>query len=138
MIDPRKVQEAFLDSLYPDEELTGTQIPPEGAVLVDGVMQKVGFHPDRLLKHKEEVSGWLKSLPEPFHKEGGGGWSFLEGCTEATGELWTGEQRIVDQLFCLGMGLGFVTCLVPRDLWIALPGGTPYYMVDMGEKNETA
>jgi hypothetical protein len=35
----------------------------------------------------------------------------------------------MEGLFCLGMAIGKVECLMPRKMWTILPGGMPYYLV---------
>jgi hypothetical protein len=78
----------------------------------------------------------LLQLPDKFMAGSGDGFSFLGGCETKTGELW-GQHHDVEMLLCLGMALGMVKCLVPRDMWKVLPGGLPYYVVDVnGFKNE--
>ncbi len=52
--------------------------------------------------------------------------SYVDDCR---GEQWTGLHPTVDMLFTLGLAAGRVVCLMPRELWDALPGGMPYYMV---------
>ena len=46
------------------------------------------------------------------------------------GNKW-GEQIHVNELFCLGMGLGLVKCSLPREMWRVLPGGVPYFTIDL-------
>jgi len=127
LIDASKLEEAFRDCLFKDEEITGGQ-PPADAVLVEGIVNKFGFHPERLESHRQEIYDWLKQLPHPFRETEGGGWSFLKACDDAEGQQW-GEHRNMEQLFCLGMGLGLAKSQLPRDLWAALPGGMPYYSI---------
>lgn len=124
-LTPNNVEKIFLDCLFKDGENT------DNAVLVDGIVLRVGFNPERLAAHKEEVRALLAQLPDPFHAEviGAGGWTFLNACYDANGVQWTGEHRSMEQLFMLGEGLDFVHSLLPRDMWTVLPGGMPYYMV---------
>jgi len=35
----------------------------------------------------------------------------------------------MEALFCLGMGIGRIRSLMPRELWKTLPGGMPYYAI---------
>lgn len=129
-IDPEGVQAAFLDCLFTPEEVDGAAAVPIGAVVVEGILGKFGFHPGRLEGHRPLIFGWLCALPVQFQKSGGGGWSFLQACMDRDGEQWTGFHQRMDQLFCLGMGLNLVVCQLPREMWSVLPGGMPYYMVD--------
>ncbi len=128
LIDPIKVHAAFTDCLFKEKEITEQHVPPEGAVIVQGIIHQVGMHPDRLESHRDEVKGWLKSLPNEFQKSGGGGWSFLNACVDKEGEQW-GEHDDMDHLFILGMGLKLVESQLPREMWDSLPGGMPYYIV---------
>ena len=40
-----------------------------------------------------------------------------------------GEQIDADRLMMLGMAIGKVKYLLPRNLWFILPGGVPYYCI---------
>ena len=73
----------------------------------------------------------LSHLPTGFHKSGGGGWSFLQACQDDNDVQWTGEHRTMDMLFALGQALGYVALALPREMWAALPGGMPYFVVDV-------
>lgn len=132
IIDSEQLETVFGDCLFKDEEITEGKIP-EGAILVEGITRKFGFHPTRLAEKRQVVVKWLNALPHQFHKDGGGGWSFLNACNQENGVQWTGFHRSMEQLFCLGIGLGFVKCQLPREVWVTLPGGVPYYVVDLGE-----
>lgn len=124
MIDAQELETVFISCLFTDDE------PIEDAVEVEGIMARFGFHPGRLEASREQVKGWLAQLPDSFHKHSGGGMSFLNACMTRDDEHW-GEHPSMDRLFCLGIGLGMAKCLMPREVWSALPGGMPYYMVDL-------
>lgn len=128
-IDPNRLNEIFTDSLFRQEELAADGSPPANVVKIEGIIADYGFHPDRLAGHAGEIRQLLAALPDEFHVTGGGGMSFLNACMDRSGRQW-GEHRNVEQLFVLGMGIGAVTCPLPRDLWVALPGGMPYYCVN--------
>lgn len=117
--------------LYTDEEArfvaSKGEIPP-GAVVIDGVVCKFAFHPKRLEAARPEIRALLAELPEAFHQKHGGGWSFLNGCM-AKGEYQWGEQMNVDELVCLGIGVGLAEFCMPRDMWAIMPGGVPYFVV---------
>jgi hypothetical protein len=51
-------------------------------------------------------------------------------CEDREGNLWTGEHLTMEKLLVMGMALGMVKLLVPRNLWSTLPGGMPYYLVE--------
>lgn len=102
--------------------------PTDNAVKVDGVVSSFGFHPERLEGGRHLVADWLQQLPEQFQYDKGGGWSFLQACVDKDGRQW-GEHRNIEQLMCLGLALGLVTMLMPKEMWSVLPGGMPYFMV---------
>lgn len=116
-----RVAQIFLDCLFQAGE---DKIIPVGGILCNAVFGK-----KRLEVHKVEISALLDELPDSFKEFGGGGMSFLRGCEDKYCEQWTDSQTRVDQLFQLGMGIGKVKCLVPRQFWPALPGGMPYYQI---------
>jgi len=39
-------------------------------------------------------------------------------------------EAMLDELFQLGIAIGKVECLLPREMWPTLPGGMPYYVVN--------
>ncbi len=129
LIDPREVEATVMDCLYREDELPGGGQVPEGAVIVAGITRTFGFHPERLEGHRLQVGGWLRALPSTFRVNEGGGWSFLAACNQENGVQWTSFHVRMEELFCLGIGLGLVTCLLPRESWGLLPGGMPYYAI---------
>lgn len=136
-INAQDVHDTFIDCLFTEEELDEVTPgeAPEGAVIAEGIVMKVGFHPCRLESHRTEVVTWLEALDRNFFVEaegGGGGWSFLQLPADANGDLW-GQQQNAEQLMMLGVGLGLVTPLLPREMWSALPGGVPYLAVSTQE-----
>lgn len=131
LIDPQEVEAAFLDCLYKKEELKGIDGTPKDTVVVEGITGKFGFHPDRLEEKRTKVTEWLKALPHQFRKNSGGGWSFLNACNQENGVQWTGLHQRMEQLFSLGLGLGLVESQMSREMWKALPGGMPYYVVNI-------
>lgn len=118
-----RVEAIFHDSLFRDDEEV------VGAVEVDGILNRFGFHPDRIAAHKPEVAAMLTELPDSFQQTGGGGMSFLNACIDKNDVQWTGLHQTMDHLFCLGMATNLVSCVLPRDMWSILPGGMPYYVV---------
>jgi hypothetical protein len=114
-----------------DELAIGCLSAPDAPdqVLVEGIISQFGFNREILESHRDEITGLLAELPDEFKKSGGGGWSFLNACQDRDGNQWTGMHWTMERLFALGMGLGLVQSLMPRDLWKVLPGGVPYYMV---------
>lgn len=119
----QRVEEIFIDCLFTDDEDHSDHVEAKGIINI------AWFHPERLESHRDEIVSLLNELPEPFHEGGGGGWSFLQACEDKHGHQWTGLHLRMEQLFLLGMAIGRVRSILPRDLWRSLPGGMPYYAV---------
>ena len=114
----------FMDCLFTDKE-EAEKVEP---IKVRGIVVNVGFHPDRLESHRGDVSDMLACLPDNFHKDKGGGWSFLNACMDKNEVQW-GGHREMEQLFMLGIGLELVQWQLPREMWVTLPGGMPYVVI---------
>jgi len=112
------------------ENLFGECLAHEG-VAVEGIMCTTRFSPDAIGAHRAEITAMLAELPDEFRRSGGGGWTFLNACLDRHGVQWTGLHRVMEQLFMLGLAAGLVSELMPRDMWRVLPGGMPYYVVDL-------
>lgn len=100
-------------------------------ITVDGIVVKHLFSKSKIEANAKNIREMLSQLPDKFFKTIGGGWSFLNGCTTDSGVLWTGEHQMMDKLFSLGKAAGYVKDCLPRDMWSILPGGMPYYVVDL-------
>jgi hypothetical protein len=122
-LNEEHVNRVFMDCLFRDGEDTRQYIKAEG------IVRNVGFHPERLEGRRAEIVAMLDELPEQFHEKSGGGWSFLNACNDKHGNQWTGLHQTMEQLFQLGIAIGKVKSLMPREMWEALPGGVPYYVV---------
>jgi hypothetical protein len=103
---------------------------PEDLVRVDGIITSVPFSRTRVGNHAAEIKVLLLELPEQFRRSAGGGWTFLNACTDRRGRFWTGEHTAMEQLVLLGVAAGLVSWTLPRDLWSILPGGMPYLRVE--------
>lgn len=137
MLKAERVNEILRDCLFTDAELEDGSLPEgQETVIANGILRKFGFHPERLRGHADEVKALLEELPDEFHKDKGGGWSFLNACMDKHGNHWA-EHPTMDELFSLGQGLGMVKETVPRERWEILPGGMPYYIIDTSEVNIT-
>lgn len=123
-LNATRVEEILIDSLAED-------LSEDERVVIEGIVNPYALNPTKLEGHKSEIIAMLADLPEQFRANGGGGWSFLNACLTKDGEQWTGLQQRMDQLFVLGMGIGRVTCPLPREMWSALPGGMPYYIIEV-------
>lgn len=128
-INPDEVDQTFRDCLFRDHEVTDHKTPAN-AVVVDGVLGRFVFNPDRLESHREQVKRWLELLPHEFRKSGGGGWSFLNACNLADGTQWTGLHERMNQLFSLAIGLKLAKWSLPREMWGVMPGGMPYVEIE--------
>lgn len=92
----------------------------------------VGFHPERIEKHRQEIREMLLQLPEGFFKDKGGGASFLQAACAKDGELWTGFHTEVEKLCLLGLASKQMRMLTPdAEIWPMLPGGMPYLRVEI-------
>jgi hypothetical protein len=98
---------------------------------VQAIVHRFYFHRGRLRAHEAQIVELLGELPVEFHRSGGGGYTFLNGCLDKQGRQWTGMQSTVELLIALGIGAGKVEFLIPREQWAALPGGVPYIVVDV-------
>ena len=118
------VTETFKSCLYGDNSNI------ESAKIVEGVMMKVGFNPDKLIEKKEDIQEMLSQLPKEFQKSGGGGYTFLNACQDAEGNQWTGLHQVVDELLCLGLAIDKISFPLPKEMWSVLSGGMPYFVVN--------
>lgn len=116
VLTPQRVREVFLAC--------------QGGPLTVVGINAYSFNPDRLNERKEEIEEMLSQLPDQFKKSGGGGWSFLNACEDRHGHLWTGDHAIVEALFALGMAIGKVALMLPKERWHMLPGGMPFYIIE--------
>lgn len=123
VLDPEGVNRIFMDCLFREGEDTSKHVKAEG------IQMTIGFHPERLESHRIEIEAMLDELPDEFKESGGGGWSFLNACNDKHGNQWTGFHQRMEQLFQLGIGIGKVRCQFQKEMWSALPGGMPYYVV---------
>ena len=117
--------------LYRDEEISDPTTPPDGSVIVDGIVAKYAFHPERLQSERGNIASLLDGLEDSFKSTGGGGMSFLNACMTKDGDHWA-EHQTMGMLFALGIGAGLCSYTLPRDMWSVLPGGVPYITIDAG------
>jgi hypothetical protein len=97
-------------------------------VIVEGVVGKYYLHRTHLESHRQEIGELLACLPDEFQAARGGGWSFLNACMTRNGEHW-GEHTDIERLVCLGIAVRLAKFLFPRAMWLALPGGVPYFCI---------
>jgi hypothetical protein len=128
-LDSNKVKEVFLDCLFRDEE-EAINVSEDEIVLVEGIMNNVGFYKPRLESHREEIIQMLYQLPDQFKQSSKGkGWTFLNACEDVNGDLWTGDHAIVEQLVLMGLAIGMVKFCFDREFWEILPSGLPYLTI---------
>ena len=137
LIDAKVLREIFDDCLFRKEELDEKDQPKEGIpwIKVEGVLSSFGICTERLKKHESQIVEYLKNTPTAFHKGVGGGWSFLNLCCDKNETLW-GQHSNVEQLIVLGIAIGKVSFPLPRKIWTSLPGGVPYVVIDVADKQE--
>lgn len=133
------VQKVCKDVLYRDDEVkmvNGEPVYTVEPVIVPGVVNAYGFHPSRLKSHARDIRTMLLQLPSPFFVATGGGWTFLNMCQRDDGVQWTGLHLVQEQLGCLAVGLGMASWVpADRKLWGAMPGGVPYFQIDLSQEN---
>ena len=115
------VEKILIDCFVENEECEGLEIK--------GIVNTYIFDPDRLKKNSKDITDMLNELPKEFHKNGGGGWSFLQACNKKNGVQWTDLHQRMEELFVLGMGIKKVKSLFTKDMWPSLSGGMPYYVI---------
>ncbi|MBP1308990.1 hypothetical protein JOD82_002010 [Paenibacillus sp. 1182] len=122
LINAHRVNEILLDCLYKNDEIKdGKPVIP--CVGVEGVMNWLGFHPNRLASYKEEVTTMISNLPSEIQTLNGV--SFLNVCQDTNGEQWTGHHKTCDELIMLGIGLKLLEYVLPKEMWSLCPGGLP-------------
>lgn len=119
----------FEECLFKENEVINGQTP-QNARITKGITMDVGFNSERLSKHSDDIYDMLKELPKDFQKDKGGGWSFLQACVDRDGKQWTGEHKVMEQLFLLGLAIDKVKyCMEDREFWQSFPGGMPYITI---------
>lgn len=119
-----KVHNTFMSCLFNENEDTSN------FKLCEGVLNKVGFNPEKLKESEQSIIEMLDCLPDSFKKAGGGGMSFLNMCDDKDDVQWTDFHQTMDELVCLGLAIEKLSYLMPREYWKILPGGMPYLLID--------
>jgi len=117
------VNEIFKDCLFENDKFV------KNPKIIESVNMKIGFDPEKLKKNNSKIKEMLNELSDDFHKNKGGGMSFLNMCDDRNGNQWTGSQRNMDELVALGLATDNLSYLLPRDMWQILPGGMPYLVI---------
>jgi hypothetical protein len=126
---PKDIDDTFRECLYDESEVSDKDKAPDDAIIVEGIVMTVGFHPGRVAKNRDQIREWVKQLPDEFHADKGGGMSFLNMCNDRNGHQW-GEHRVMEQLTCLAIAADLGKYCLPREAWSALPGSVPYVVFD--------
>lgn len=87
------------------------------------------FDKSKIEENKDKILELLMNLRKEFRQSEGGGYSFLAACDNIDGDQWTGKHLTMEKLFALGIAANLVDTLVPREMWNALPGGMPYFII---------
>lgn len=123
-----RITEIIKDCLFKDKEIADGK-PPSNAIIVEGIVQTMGFHPARIAQNTSKVIELIREVvTDEFlvaENGGGGGMSFLHLCVDRSGEQW-GEHRNMEELYLLAAAAGLAGLCAPRAMWEMLPGGMPY------------
>lgn len=131
------VDRIFTDCLFRSHAEYDEYVKNQGVVIkvqsVQNPKVTVCFQYERLESHREEIKEMVLQLPDGFHKNKGGGWSFLNLCQDRNGDLWTGFQTEQEKLALLGMATHVLMPLLSIEESHILPGGMPYFRVEVDE-----
>ena len=119
-----KVDEVLFKCFYKPEEIQDGK-KPDGCIEVQGITRNFGFHPERIKENEKQIADMLAELPETFKQ----GWSFLNLCYDKYDRQWTGMQRSMEALMVLGIAIGKVEYMLPKEVWPVLPGSVPYIII---------
>ena len=118
-LNAKRINEIIYACLFNDEENTASYI------IGYGIRTNIGFHPERLEKHRTEISEMIDQLPDTFRQ----GDSFLNACIDKNSHQW-GEHKDIEQLMQLGTAIGKISLPFERKFWPSLPGGMPYLLIN--------
>lgn len=137
MLEDSVIEKILSHCLFAKKELKGGK-PPDSAVIVKGINNEFGFHPERLEEKRDEIIALLKYLPDEFMSSVGRGWQFcyfdqkkggIKG--EEDNYKWTESSVITEVLLCLGIGIGVIHFLSERKDWCEFPENSPYLIIDL-------
>ena len=109
--------------------IAATCEPEDASIKVEGIVHRFAFDRERIKERGAAIGDLLAELPDEFHREQGGGWTFLNACIDRSGAQWTGLHLAMEQLFALGIAAGRARFMLDRDMWSVFPGGMPYVQV---------
>lgn len=131
-LTPENVTRLFGSCLFREDEGV-----PEGLIPTQGVKITMSFHPGRLREHEKEIRACLDKFAPEFKETGGRGMTFSVAhyrrapgmfIDEPEGEKW-GDLMVADMIVTLGIAIGKVKWLAPREMWGELPKGFPYLVI---------
>ena len=126
------VKNVFDQCLLTQEPIEEAALPqPSGTdhTLVEGILHRFTFDTNVLELHREEISNMLAQLPDQFHSDRGGRWSFINSCDNKQGRQWADHHFTMEKMWSLGIAVGKAQYSMPRDLWPSLHAGMPYMVV---------
>lgn len=101
-----------------------------GDLTVESGGEPIPLDKAKLESHQTEIARiLLEQDPKFFKHSEAGGYTFLQLPFDGKGNHWC-EQPTALKLCILGLGLGLVEYLLPREVWSALPGGVPYLAIE--------
>jgi len=125
------VTEVFKKCLWIDEEIKEFSRDElwKRSTVIEGIVKTAGFSPEKVDEQRENIIDLLNQLPIEFHKESGGGYTFLNAPFDKEGKLW-GQQTNAEDLMMLGMAIDKVSYCLPRSTWSVFPGSVPYFVIE--------
>ena len=121
-LTPNNVEDILFDCLFEKEE----DVTDNNMVSVEGVVFSYGLRKDKVQHYEKDIINLLQQLSPDFSA----GASFLQMCQTKEKEIWTGDQKLMNSLLCLGLAIGKIQyCTKDKRLWDAMPGGMPYIFI---------
>jgi hypothetical protein len=123
-----RVNDIIQYCLYNDEYVDETC--NDDKLLVEGICTKYLFKPSRIQEKRNDIKELLNEMHPNFHVQHGGGWSFLNFCSDKNDKQWADLHKTADSLVSLGIAAGMVSFLLPRNKWELFPGSMPYIQIN--------
>jgi len=95
-------------------------------VSIEGYKNIFSFDPHALNMERENIESLLSQLPTNFKE----GMSFWEMYRTNDGHNWTTSLKSMEALMVLGLAIGKIRYVLPKESWWSLPGGAPYVVLD--------
>ena len=122
-LTPENVQHVLTTCLY--VRPMSKAILEHEPLIVEGYVHRFEFDRHMLNKERKHIEEMLAELPEEFKR----GNSFMEMYHKRNGEQWTGVMKPMEDLMALGIAVGKISYMQPRDIWWSLPGGMPNLII---------